>query len=45
MGAKRYSKSCHNHGDCPWCLGNRQYNYKKLKIKLDDDFKSWMINE
>ena len=27
--AKSVDKTCRNHGSCPWCQGNRQYNTKK----------------
>jgi hypothetical protein len=30
-GAKWWAKSCRNHGDCPWCQGNRKYRYNKRK--------------
>ena len=31
-GAKAMDRSCRNHGDCPYCLGNRLYKYKKKLI-------------
>lgn len=27
--AKRVSRSCRNHGECPWCRGNRLHNNRK----------------
>lgn len=30
-GGKRYSKSCSNHGGCPYCQSNRHHkNLKRL---------------
>lgn len=34
-GAKSVSRSCRNHGSCPWCKNNRQYK----NIKRDESFK------
>ena len=28
-GSKVVDFSCRNHGDCPYCSGNRQYQFKK----------------
>ena len=33
-GGKKVSPSCRNHGDCPWCKGNRTYNEKRDKEKI-----------
>ena len=32
-GAKAIDSHCRNHGDCPWCEGNRLYKKRKLKEK------------
>lgn len=32
---KRIDPSCRNHGNCPWCQGNRKYNTKKRQQKAD----------
>ena len=29
-GAKAMDRSCRNHGDCPYCLGNRLYKHPRL---------------
>lgn len=29
-GSKVIDKSCRNHGDCDWCLGNRKYRHLKI---------------
>lgn len=34
-GGKAVSYSCRNHGDCPWCKGNRTYNAQKKKEQAD----------
>lgn len=34
-GANRFAPSCRNHGDCPWCKGNRTYNERRDKEKAD----------
>lgn len=31
-GAKAISKSCRNHGSCPWCQMNRKYKFLKKSI-------------
>ena len=31
--AKAVDKHCRNHGDCPYCKGNRTHKHKK---RLDD---------
>ena len=28
-GAKAVDKTCCNHGDCPYCLGNRLHKYRR----------------
>ena len=40
-GSKLIDKSCCNHGDCPWCQGNRMYKYKILKLKINDLLKEF----
>lgn len=32
-GAKSVSYSCRNHGECPWCRGNRLYGNRKREIR------------
>ena len=27
-GSKAISKSCQNHGGCPWCEGNRRHKFR-----------------
>ena len=36
--AKQVDSSCRNHGDCPWCLGNRTYSTKKHYVDVDDEY-------
>lgn len=36
-GAKAIDKSCRNHGDCPYCQGNRTYRYRKNRERMDVD--------
>ena len=38
-GAKSVDSSCRNHGDCPWCKGNRTYQNEKLKEKIKSELK------
>jgi len=33
--AKYIDKSCRNHGECPYCKGNRLYNSKKRLQKAN----------
>lgn len=33
--AKYVDKSCRNHGDCPYCKGNRLYSSKKRLEKAN----------
>lgn len=35
-GAKAISHRCRNHGDCPWCKGNREYRNKKHQDGMDE---------
>ena len=32
--AKLVDKTCRNHGDCPWCAGNRSYKNKKRIMSM-----------
>lgn len=32
---KSVDKHCRNHGDCPYCKGNRLYSTKKREEKAD----------
>lgn len=34
-GAKAVSGHCKNHGECPWCTGNRTYNERRDKEKAE----------
>lgn len=34
-GGKAVDHSCRNHGECPWCTGNRTYNELRDKEKAD----------
>lgn len=40
-GAKRVDKTCRNHGNCIWCLGNRKYQEKKGKEKCKEELTRW----
>lgn len=31
-GSKTFDKSCRNHGECPYCAGNRQHKHKKKEL-------------
>ena len=33
---KLIDKSCRNHGDCPWCQGNRRHKFKVLRLKINE---------
>ena len=30
-GAKSVDTTCHNHGSCPWCEGNRMHQRRKAE--------------
>jgi hypothetical protein len=32
-GAKEFSPSCRNHGDCEYCRSNRLHKHKRSKAK------------
>jgi hypothetical protein len=36
--------SCRNHGGCPFCEGNRLYQYHKELQKSLDKMKEWRYN-
>ena len=36
-GAKAIDCTCRNHGSCPYCMGNRLYNRKKIEKKFKKD--------
>ena len=42
-GAKAIARSCRNHGDCPYCKGNRLYNSKKRIEAATDQEKNFFI--
>lgn len=35
-GSKKFSKSCRNSGNCPYCRGNRVYSSKKRLTEAVD---------
>lgn len=37
--SKAIDKTCRNHGDCPYCKGNRLYQAQKELDKADDKLK------
>lgn len=40
--AKAVDSTCRNHGDCPYCKGNRTYNSRrKLKGNKNQDIKQY----
>lgn len=41
-GSKAFDPSCRNHGGCDWCLGNRQYHYKRKERRYDDELKNYL---
>lgn len=34
-GSKQFDRSCRNHGDCPWCEGNRIHKHQR-QLPADD---------
>ena len=34
-GSKAIDKTCRNHGSCGWCLDNRTYGEKRMKIATE----------
>lgn len=36
-GAKAVDKSCRNHGNCPYCQGNRTYRDRKNRERMEVD--------
>lgn len=36
-GAKRYFRSCRNHGGCPWCTRNRTYKMRDRHPRTKED--------
>ena len=35
-GAKRFDRSCRNHGGCPYCEEGRQHNSKVREFDAED---------
>jgi len=44
MGSKAISKTCRNHGSCPWCKENRTYKYMKKNQAILDKMKEFGYN-
>lgn len=42
-GSKVIDRSCRNHGDCPYCKGNRLYSSKKRIEAATDKEKNFFI--
>lgn len=40
-GSKAIDGTCRNHGGCPYCEGNKQFNYNKRKFNADEKIKEW----
>ena len=40
-GGKAVDPSCRNHGDCPWCQGNRRYNERRDEEKAEYEVKEF----
>lgn len=40
-GAKSVDYQCRNHGECPYCNGNRLYSSTKRKAAEQDKFDEW----
>jgi len=38
-GGKAVDSSCRNHGDCPWCKGNRLHNTQIRQQAADQQMK------
>lgn len=43
-GGKAVSGSCRNHGNCPWCEGNRTYKNKKYIEKVKEEMRFKKMN-
>ncbi len=35
-GAKRFDKTCRNHGSCNWCQENRTYKFRKKEMQEEN---------
>lgn len=33
--SKNFAKSCRNHGGCPYCTGNRQFNARRKNAEAE----------
>ena len=42
-GGKAVDPSCRNHGDCPWCQGNRTHHNKVREISAEEKMKELEI--
>lgn len=38
---KKVDKSCRNHGNCPWCSGNRTFKSRAEKAKAQQEIKEY----
>ncbi len=43
-GSKAFDYSCHNHGSCPWCLGNRTHFDHKRRSVADERMRRWELD-
>lgn len=39
--SKRVDPSCRNHGDCPWCTGNRKNRKREKKRVAEEQIKEY----
>ena len=39
--SKAFDATCRNHGDCPYCEGNRTHRNKVRQYSADEEWREW----
>lgn len=42
LDSRSFDYSCRNHGDCPWCIGNRTVKDRKVRERLNQEMDEGM---
>lgn len=42
-GAKRFDRSCRNHGGCDYCVSTRMRQDRAVRLVADGELKRWLV--